>query len=207
MKRLLDSVLDFHLIVLVVVAVDADVDAGHDALPNQLPNVQLVNVGNPGFFSHNFGLQFFNVDVIRHSLEQDHRALLQQRNGRGQDQDDDEQGQSWVHVVLVLEVCLPNDDRGHDDGDRPQGVSQNVQKHPLHVQILGRLFVRFRGLLDGQRDGLEAVRCVMHHVDCGPAKRPLPHREYSVRKFVFGTGEGRVGLPALGVAVSMTVGI
>lgn len=43
-----------------------------------------------------------------------------------------------IDIILVLPLCLPNDDGRNNDDDRAEGVCHDVQKNAAHVHLGSR---------------------------------------------------------------------
>lgn len=96
----------------------ANVSGGDDPVACQLPDVKLVNCQDPVNLRHQFLLQGVDLDMCGNSLQQDEGGLDEERPDRLENEDDEEERETWVHIELVLPVSLPHYDGGDDDDYR-----------------------------------------------------------------------------------------
>ena len=108
-----------------------------DSVSGQLPDVELVNCQDPVNLRHQLLLQRVDLDMCGHCLQEDQGGLDQERPDRLEDENDEEDGESGVHIQLVLPVSFPHYDSGYYDDHRAEGVSHDVQEDTSHVHLTG----------------------------------------------------------------------
>ena len=117
------------------VVADLDVQRRHEIGVAKLPDVQVVAAEHA-----RERLNVFDDVVDGHSswrgLEEDARGCFAERDGGAEDYDCDDERNAWVDVVAPGVVCKPDYEGGGDDADVSQGVTQDVEEHATHVEIV-----------------------------------------------------------------------
>lgn len=68
-------------------------------------------------------LHVLRVNTFRGSLQENSAAVLDQRDCREKDHDGDEDTDSWISIVTLVTLHLPDDDSRNDDTNIVDGIS------------------------------------------------------------------------------------
>jgi len=120
---------------------------GYDAIAGQLPHMELVHSQHAIDFLQKPLLDGINLDVRGHRLQQDQGGLAQQRPHGVQDQHNQYNGQSGIHIESVLPLRLPHHHSTDHHNDAAECIAQNVQEGAAHVHLAGIVAVSMAGLL------------------------------------------------------------
>lgn len=124
------------------VAVDLNVEAGDDFGVAELPDVEVVTAEDAGEF-FDIGFDVVDVKADGDGLEENTAGGFTERDGAGEDDDGDEEGDARVDVVAPAVGGEPDKERAGDDADVAECIAHDMQEDSSHVKISVGMSVTF----------------------------------------------------------------